>query len=144
MPIGIPVSPLPVRPSEGRTMDTTITSTQPEDVNNRIGTLELRQGLPIEDSVKKLYDEMDFQQAVQAFQWAIAAVGSSGWQHANAFYGGGGDLDLIAYKEFDAVAGIMTPNANVTHVVASPDLSKMGPVVWKIPAGASLAFGSLQ
>jgi hypothetical protein len=106
-----------------------------ETVNTRIGKLELKHGLPTKDSVAKLYDEMDFQQAVLAFQWAIPAVGATGWQHANAFYGGGGDLDLVAYKEFDAVAGIMTPNANVTYVMAFPDLSKTGPVVWEIPAG---------
>jgi hypothetical protein len=81
--------------------------------------------------VSKLRDEMDFQQAVHAFQWAIPAVGASGWQHANAFYGGG-DLDLVAYKDFDTVAGIMTPNTNVTYVVSFPDLSKTGPLVWEI------------
>jgi hypothetical protein len=111
-----------------------------ETVDTRIGKLELNLGLPTKRTVDKLYDEIDFERACQAFLWGLPAVGVSGWQYANAFYGGGGDLDLVAYKEFEPVAGILTPNTTVTYAMAFPNLSRTGPLVWEIPAGQTVGI----
>jgi len=111
-----------------------------ETINTRVGKLELNLGLPTKNTVEKLYDEIDFQRACQAFLWGLPAVGVSGWQSANAFYGGGGDLDLVAYKDFGPVAGILTPNTTVTYVMAFPILSRTGPLVWEIPAGQTVGI----
>jgi hypothetical protein len=106
-----------------------------QTVETRMGTLEFRLGMPAKNTQEQLYDEMDYQRACQAFLWALPAVGASGWQHASMFYGRTGDLDLVAYKEHEAVAGILTPSGTVTYVTAFPDLSKTGSVVMEIPAG---------
>ena len=39
----------------------------PDSVKTRIGTLNFERGFPTEETTRKLYDEMDFQRAVQAF-----------------------------------------------------------------------------
>jgi hypothetical protein len=56
-------------------MDTTITSTQPEDVSTRTGTLSFTHDFandhPTHETVEKLYDERDFQRACQAYLWAL-------------------------------------------------------------------------
>jgi hypothetical protein len=40
----------------------------------RIGTLNFENGFPTEETTRKLFDEMDYQRAVQAFLWAYPAV----------------------------------------------------------------------
>ena len=39
----------------------------PDSVKTRIGTLNFERGYPTAETAQKLYDEMDFQRAVQAF-----------------------------------------------------------------------------
>ena len=49
-----------------------------QSIDTRIGKLELHNGYPSKATVEKLYDEMDFQRATQAFIWALPAVGFHG------------------------------------------------------------------
>ncbi|MFV1991124.1 MAG: DUF1254 domain-containing protein [Acidimicrobiales bacterium] len=106
-----------------------------ERISTRSGDLEFEFGIPTPDTASHLYDELDYQRACQAYLWAIPAVGSSGWRKANHFYGGTGDCDLVSYKEPSVVAGILTPNSTVAYVMAFPDLSRTGPLVWELPPG---------
>jgi hypothetical protein len=48
-------------------------------VQTRIGTIELQNGYPSGGSVKKLYDETDFQRAAQAYVWATPIVANGGF-----------------------------------------------------------------
>ena len=41
------------------------TSAHAQTVETRIGTLDFQPGVPTEETAAKLYDEMDFQRAVQ-------------------------------------------------------------------------------
>ena len=43
-------------------------------VETRIGELRFEGGYPADETVDKLYEEMDFQRAVQAYFWAIPLV----------------------------------------------------------------------
>lgn len=49
----------------------------PAQVETRLGTLKFFNGFPDEASVEKLYDNLDFQRAVQAYLLAIPAVSQS-------------------------------------------------------------------
>ena len=40
-----------------------------QEVQTRIGKLSFEGGYPSQETVAKLYDEMDFQRAVQAYLW---------------------------------------------------------------------------
>jgi hypothetical protein len=51
-----------------------LTSAQAQTVETRIGKLEFEQGVPTKESVTRLYDEMDFQRACQAYLWALPIV----------------------------------------------------------------------
>ena len=42
-----------------------------ETMKTRIGELKFTSGYPTEKTVQKLYDELDFQRAVQAYLWAL-------------------------------------------------------------------------
>ena len=40
-------------------------------VKSRLGEIELKNGYPTEASVKKIYNDLDFQRACQAYLWAL-------------------------------------------------------------------------
>jgi len=40
-------------------------------IDSRLGKLEIVNGFPSEATVKKLYDDLDFQRACQAYLWAL-------------------------------------------------------------------------
>jgi hypothetical protein len=40
-------------------------------VKSRLGDLKLVNGFPTQDTVAKLYDDLDFQRACQAYIWAL-------------------------------------------------------------------------
>ena len=46
----------------------------PASVETRLGTLDYESGYPTPETTQTLYDEMDFQRAVQAYLWAYPAV----------------------------------------------------------------------
>ena len=52
-------------------------------VESRLGKLELTNGYPTEATAKKLYDDIDFQRACQAYIWALPAVGFQGCTSRN-------------------------------------------------------------
>src|SRR5690606_25766287 len=46
-----------------------------QTVQTRIGPVDLEVGYPTDASTARLFDEMDFQRATQAYLWALPAVG---------------------------------------------------------------------
>jgi hypothetical protein len=54
-----------------------------ETVDTRIGKIELEAGYPSKASVEKLFDEMDFQRATQAYIWALPIVAFNEWKLAH-------------------------------------------------------------
>jgi hypothetical protein len=51
-------------------------------LDTRIGELSFESGYPTDETVQKLYDEMDFQRAAQAYIWGVPAVGLNEWRRA--------------------------------------------------------------
>ena len=43
-------------------------------VQTRIGELHFENGYPSDETIDRLYDEMDFQRAVQAYIWGLPMV----------------------------------------------------------------------
>jgi hypothetical protein len=52
----------------------------PDKVNTRLGTLTFSHGFPDKATVEKLYDNLDFQRAVQAYLLGLAPVSRSSRQ----------------------------------------------------------------
>jgi hypothetical protein len=46
----------------------------PNSVKTRIGDLKFELGFPTEETTRKVFDEIDYQRAVQAYLWAYPAV----------------------------------------------------------------------
>jgi hypothetical protein len=47
----------------------------PNTIDIRIGKLDFELGVPTQETAAKLYDELDFQRAVQCYLWALPIVG---------------------------------------------------------------------
>jgi hypothetical protein len=105
--------------------------------DTRIGKIEFELGFPSKDSVTKLYDELDFQRACQAYIWALPIVGFAEWQASAAKSLGAGDLDYVLYLSAEDKLGILTPNGTTPYILAFSDLSKTGPLIVEVPAGPS-------
>ena len=59
----------------GSSIAATKDSTFPNKVKTHIGTLTFDHGIPTEETSKKLYYELDYHRAVQAYLWSNSGVG---------------------------------------------------------------------
>src|SRR5262245_34347392 len=118
---------LPAAPSPG----------QAQTVDTRIGKLELQAGYPSKATAEKLFDEMDFQRATQAFIWALPAVGCHGLHlaHRNTF--GAKDGDVVLYQTLKDKAGMLTPNLTTLYLMTFWRLAEHEPMVLEVTAGAT-------
>jgi len=107
-----------------------------ETVKTRIGELKFELGVPAEETVARLYDELDFQRAVQAYLWAspIVAFEQSRINHMKS--SGATDGDMVTYQGYRNVGVWLTANATTPYVLGFADLTKTGPLVIELPAGA--------
>jgi hypothetical protein len=103
-------------------------------VQTPIGAVPLFFGLPADQATRqKLYDELDFQRASQAYLWALPIVGFAEWQNSARTAFGASDTDMVIYESVKDKLGILTANATTRL----PDLSNTGPLVVDYPAGAT-------
>lgn len=104
-------------------------------LDTRIGELKFESGYPTRETVRKLYDEMDFQRAAQAYIWGIPAVGLNEWRRAHYDVFGGKSGEMLNYFDFTEKLGILTPNYTTPYIVTFIDLKETGPFVVEVPAG---------
>ena len=121
-----------------KTTDKTNSSDQTK-VQTRIGELEFthdfENGYPTDETVKKLYDEMDFQRACQAYLWGLPLVSLAEWQHEHETVFGAADGDFVIYATYKDKLGILTANATTPYVFAFANLERTGPIVLKLQPG---------
>ena len=104
-------------------------------VETRIGELEFIMGYPSNETIAKLYNELDFQRAVQAYIWGLPMVEMAEWQKAQKDIFKAGTNDFVTYQSFTQKLGILTANATTPYMMAFPNLKETGPMVFEIPAG---------
>jgi hypothetical protein len=104
--------------------------------------VEIVNGVPSHESSQQLYLAMDYYGAVQAYLWAMPAMGLKGWENANLDMGADPTLDgqISLYQGYDGAAGILTPNTEVTYVISFVDTNIHGPAVWDVPAGITAGY----
>jgi len=64
-------------------------------VESRLGKLELENGYPTSETAKKIYDDIDFQRACQAYLWALPLMAMHQWQQEHHDKFGAGNLDYV-------------------------------------------------
>jgi len=108
-----------------------------QTVKTRIGELHFELGVPTKETATKLYDEMDFQRAVQAYLWGLPIVGLEELKQSIQQDTGAKSGDLAVYEGYRSVSVFLTPNIVTPYIVGIIDLAENGPVVIDYPAGAT-------
>ena len=93
-----------------------------ETIDTRIGKLEFTHdfanGYPIDATVEKLFNELDFQRAVQAYIWSIPLVSMAQWQYSHEHELGTENGQIVLIESYTDRAGVLriTPR----HLMYSP------------------------
>jgi len=106
-----------------------------ETVDTRIGKLDFELGVPTQETVAKLYNEMDFQRACQLYLWALPIVNAAQATLWVEYAAGSHDGDAVIVEGYRNLSGVLTPNVITPYVAGSVNLAEAGPVVVEVPAG---------
>lgn len=104
-------------------------------VQTRLGALAFDHGLPTPETRQKLYDELDFQRAVQAVLWAEPAINNALFQRGMAKVGVPNLGAMVYNARMQPGQETLTPNQSVVYLYDSINLKDTGPVVHTVPAG---------
>ena len=109
----------------------------PDSVDSRIGKLSFYDGVPTADTVKKLYDNLDYLRGVDIFLNFIPACSIEGLR-IGMHSMGVKDYNqvLIMDKLMDSTPLFLTGNTDTVYVSSFFDLGKEGAMVIEMPAGA--------
>src|SRR6476469_3651821 len=105
-------------------------------VESMLGKIELVNGYPTDETVKKLYDDIDFQRACQSYLWALPLMAMPQWQREQREKFGAGNLGYVDYLTFSHKLGLPTANATTPYLIAFPNMQNTGPLVAEVPPGA--------
>jgi hypothetical protein len=113
--------------------------TTPDKVETRVGTMEFKDGMPSKETIDKVYDNLDFTHAFEAFvntyQGVNMAAGRKGFLSI-----GVKDNEVLIFSELmDAKSLFLTTNADTVYFLGWIDLSK-GPMVVETPPKALGTF----
>ena len=118
--------------TDPQALDTAI----PDSVDTRIGKLGHELGFPTPETSRKLFDEMDFQRAVQAYLWGYPAVSFESIRVTAKRDLGMDYNDLgIADNFVDPKSVWLTANDTTIYAFVNIDVAE-GPVAIEIPPGA--------
>jgi hypothetical protein len=104
----------------------------PDTVETRLGTLKFFDGFPDNASVEKLYDNLDFQRAVQAYLLGLAPVSQLANRKGIAEIGPFNATVPIFEDRMDSKSLFLTPNNNTPYTWFWLDLRE-GPLVLEVP-----------
>ena len=104
----------------------------PDTVETRLGTLKFFDGFPDDASVEKLYDNLDFQRAVQAYLLGLAPVNMVGLREGLLGCGPANVTIPTFENTMDSRSLFLTANATVAYTWIWIDLHG-GPLVAQVP-----------
>jgi hypothetical protein len=109
-----------------------------ETIKTRVGDLSLTHdfanGYPTDATVDKLFNELDFQRACQAYLWGLPIVSTAQWQYAYTKDLGAKNGQIVYTESYDDKLGGLTYNATTPYAIPFIDLAD-GPWVVVMPEG---------
>jgi len=109
--------------------------TTPNKVESRIGPLFFKDGMPSKETLAKVYDNLDFIRAFDAFTNTMQGVNATAIRKGFLDIGVKDNEILIFSELMDARSLFLTANADTVYFVGIIDLSK-GPMVLETPPRA--------
>lgn len=104
----------------------------PDQVDSRLGTLKFFDGFPDDATVEKVYDNLDFQRAMQAYLFGIPAVSMNALRKGLLECGPANNTVITFEDLMDSRTVFLTANCNTPYTWVWYDLHN-GPVVVEIP-----------
>jgi len=113
--------------------------TTPDKVETRIGPLDFKDGMPSKETIDKVYDNLDFTHAFEAFVNTYQGVNMAAARKGFLDIGVKDNEILIFSELMDAKSLFLTANADTVYFLGWVDLSK-GPMVVETPPKALGTF----
>ena len=106
-------------------------------MNTRFGKLEFPGGYPTEETIQKVYDELDLQKATQLYLSMYPALSMKGMiEGVVRDYGTHSTSDIaVTADRLDSKALWLTGNTESIYSMLVFDLKADGPIVWEVPGG---------
>ena len=109
----------------------------PNAVQTRLGTLHFYDGIPTKDTLKKVYDNLDFMRGVEVFLNFIPATSIEAIRQGMASMGVSDYNEVMVFDNLmDSAPLFLTGNTDTVYASSMIDLKKNGPTVIEMPAGA--------
>jgi hypothetical protein len=106
-----------------------------ELISTPIGDIELRHSYFDDDASRRLFDEMDYQRACQAYIWSTPIVSMTTWRLRQCkAYGVRDATDFVVLNSLKEKRGVVTANLTTPYLLQFTSL-KEGPLVVEYPAG---------
>jgi hypothetical protein len=100
--------------------------------DTRIGTLEFVDGVPTEATAQRIWDQLDFQRAVEVMIMTTPAASLSGFRKGIRKYGPDNETAIIWETRLDSKGLLLTGNTTVVYLFMWLD-TKNGPIVLESP-----------
>ncbi len=104
----------------------------PDKVETRLGTLTFFDGVPTEETAEKVWDQLDFQRAVECMILTTPAASLSGFRRGIRKYGPDNETAIIWETRLDSKALLLTGNTTVVYLFMWLN-TQNGPVVLESP-----------
>jgi hypothetical protein len=103
-----------------------------DQYDTRIGTLEFVDGVPTEETAQMVWDQLDFQRAVEVMIMTTPAASLSGFRKGIRKYGPDNETAIIWETRLDSKGLLLTGNTTVVYLFMWLD-TRNGPVVLESP-----------
>jgi len=109
----------------------------PDVVDTRIGDLKFFDGFPSNETVEKVYDNLDFMRGVETFLNGIPATSIEGLRLGMQDIGANKFNQVVIFDELlDSNPLFLTGNTSTVYASAFLNLQENGPMVVEVPAGS--------
>ena len=109
----------------------------PDSVETSIGTLNFFDGFPDEETVSKVYDNLDRTRATQAFLDMVPLASIEGLRRGMESVGVDASHKILLYNDLmDSNSLFLTGNTDTIYAIGMLDLQRDGATVVEIPPGA--------
>ncbi|MBT6066541.1 MAG: DUF1254 domain-containing protein, partial [Proteobacteria bacterium] len=109
----------------------------PDSVETSIGTLNFFDGFPDEETVSKVYDNLDRTRATQAFLDMVPLASIEGLRRGMESVGVDASHKILLYNDLmDSNSLFLTGNTDTIYALGMLDLQRDGATVVEIPSGA--------
>ena len=116
----------------------------PNKVQTHIGELTFDHGVPTEETSKKLYYELDYHRAVQAYLWSLPIVGQAQWRQSYLDQYDIKPNQIVFATKFNERSLILTANESTPYLFGWTNVTEKAAIIEVPPEGRSSACSSIS